>query len=228
LKGEKKMNYTEIRKLSLKFFIGFLGLTAVVAIVSVLGGEFGELQWKILATTLTISAASILSMACAAFIEKKKSLNLGMSGIVLSIVAAVLLIIGIWPEIDSELYWRTTISVAVVAVGFAHGFLLVLPDLDDKQKWIQSFSTVTIGILCLLIVAAILGDINNDIYFRILAVVAIIAGLETLTIPILMKLQKGGGQRTEKLVLEKVENGIYTDAAGKRYELREIDAKQEV
>jgi hypothetical protein len=43
-----------------------------------------------------------------------------------------------------------------------------------------------------------------------------------------MKLRKGSGQRREQLVLEKMENGIYMDPAGKRYELREIDAEQEV
>ena len=69
------MDYSEIRKLALKIFIGFLGLTAVIAIISVLAGQFGELQWKILGTTFTISAASICSMSCAAFIEKKKILK---------------------------------------------------------------------------------------------------------------------------------------------------------
>ena len=221
------MNYTEIRKLSLKIFIGFLSLTAVIAIISVLSGKFGELQEKILATTFTISAASICSMACAAFIEKKKSLNLGMSGIALSIAAAVLIIVGLWPNIHNELYWRITASVAVFAIAFAHGFLLNLADLDDKQKWVQPVSTVTIGILCLMIVAAILCDIEDDIYFRILAVAAIIAGLETLIIPILMKLHKGNIRRGKQLVLEEIENNIYTDPAGKKYELREINTEQD-
>ena len=53
------MNYTAIRKLSLKIFLGFLGFTALVAIVSLLSGEFGHLQVKVLATSVAISAASI-------------------------------------------------------------------------------------------------------------------------------------------------------------------------
>ena len=35
------MNYTEIRKLSLKVLLGFLGLTALIAIIFVLSGDFG-------------------------------------------------------------------------------------------------------------------------------------------------------------------------------------------
>ena len=57
--GTKTMNYTAIRKLSLKIFLGFLGFTALVAIVSLLSGEFGHLQVKVLATSVAISAASI-------------------------------------------------------------------------------------------------------------------------------------------------------------------------
>jgi len=100
------MNYSEIRKLSLKVFIGFLGLTALIAIISVLSGDFGKLQWKILATCFTISAASICSMSCAVFIEKKGLAGLGLAGIFLCISSASLVIVGIWPEIESEEYWN--------------------------------------------------------------------------------------------------------------------------
>lgn len=216
------MNYTEIRKLSLKIFLGFLGLTALIAIISVLSGEFGELQWKILATTLTVSAASICSMSCAAFIEKRKLLMLGLSGIVLSIIAAVLFIVGMWPEIDSDEYWKATASVAVFAVAFAHGFLLILPELNKKLKWFQPLSVVSIGILACQIVVAVCLDIDYEPYYRILAVVAILVALETLVIPILMKLRKGDTKKKEQLVLEKIEDDIYMDSTGRKYELREI------
>ena len=216
------MNYTEIKKMSLKCFVGFLGLTAVIAIISVLSGEFGELQWKILATTGTISAASICAMSCAAFIEKRKLLKLGLSGIILSIIAAVLVIFGLWPEIDSDAYWKITASVAVFAVEFAHAFLLVLPQLDDRQKWFQLFSAVSIFILACLIVNAVWLEVDDEVYYRILAVAAIVVALETLVTPILMRLRKGNAQQKEKLVLEKIEDGIYMDSTGKKYELREV------
>ena len=66
------MDYAEFRRASLRTFLGFLALTAAVAVVSVLSGDFGETQVKVLLTTLTISAASMCAMACAAFIEKRK------------------------------------------------------------------------------------------------------------------------------------------------------------
>ncbi|MCF7975428.1 MAG: hypothetical protein K9N55_16545, partial [Phycisphaerae bacterium] len=129
------MDYTAIRKASLKVFIGFLALTALIAIISVLSGEFGKIQFKVLATTFSISAASICSMSCAAFMEKRKRTGLGLTGILLCAVGAVLVIVGLWPEIDSEVYWKTTVTVIVAAIALAHAFLLSLPDLDDRHTW---------------------------------------------------------------------------------------------
>jgi hypothetical protein len=220
------MDYTNLRKLSLKVFLGFLGLTAIIAIISVLSGEFGELQMKVLATSLTISAASICSMSCAAFIEKKSPKELGMSGILLSVVAAGLLIAGVWLEPHNDEYWKTAVTFVIAAVAFAHAFLLVLPTLDATQKWVQRVSTVTIGMLALQIAVAVWGEINNEGYYRCLAVVAIIVGLETLAIPMLMKLRKSNAQEKLTLVLEKLEDDIYRDTTGKQYQLREIIPEQ--
>ena len=216
------MGCTEIKKLFLRVFVGLLALAALVAIISVLSGEFGKLQLKILATSITISAASICSMSCAAFIEKKKLSELGLSGIFLSISAAILLIVGMWPEIDSEGYWRTTITFVVFAIAFAHAFLLVLPELDDKHKWVQLASLVSIGALALLIVVAVWGEIRDEVYCRLLAVVAIIVGLETLVVPILMKSRKGNSQERKSLVLKSMGGEMYKDSAGKVYNVKEL------
>ena len=216
------MDYAQIKRLSLKTFIGFLVLTALVAIISLLGGEFGELQVKILVTTFTISAASICSMSCAAFIERRKSARLGLSGIFLSAAGAILLIVGLWTEVNNDEYWKATVTLIVFAVAFAHAFLLALPELDDRQKWARIVSAGSIGLLALQIVAAVWGQIENDGYYRLLAVVAVVVALETLVIPILMLLRRGSGRRGTSLVLEKVEGERYKDPTGKMYHVREV------
>jgi hypothetical protein len=220
------MDYAAIKSLFLKVFLGFLGLTALVAIISVLSGEFGKLQGKILATCFTVSAASICSMSCAAFVEKKRRVRLGLAGICLSIVSAILVIVGLWTEIDSDEYWKTTITLIVAAISFAYAFLLTLAQLEEKYKWVQQVFCASVGVLALQIVVGIWGEIEADVYFRVLAVVAIVVGLETLAIPILAKLQKGNGGHREKLVLEKVAGDIYRDATGKNYQLEEIHSEE--
>jgi len=217
------MNFTQLRKLFLKLFLGFLAATALVAIVSVIQGEFGELQWKILGSCLTISAASICSMCCAAFIEKRRNPMLGMAGILLSVSAGALTMIGIWPDLKSVVYWKTTATLAVAAAAFAHGFLLALPSLDERHRPLRRIGAVFIGMLTLQIIVGFWGEIDNETYFRILAVVAILVGLETLAIPILAKLRRANGDQGQRLVLARVAGNVYQDESGTRYELNMID-----
>jgi hypothetical protein len=219
------MNYTKFRRLSLKVFIGFLGLTALIAMISVLTGKFGKLQEKILSTSATISAASICLMSCAAFIDRKKLVKVGLFGIVLSVSAAIMLIIGMWWEIRSDVGEKVTITLSVFAVAFAFAFLLVLPELDNRQKWVQLVSSVSIGILALQMVVAVWleGYIKlNDWYLRLLAFVAIIVGLETLVIPILMKLRKGDERKNDRIILERIDGDVYRDTNGRKYRLTEM------
>ena len=52
-------------------------------------------------------------------------------------------------------------------------------------------------------------------------------GLETLAIPMLMKLRKGTVQEKQILALEKVEGHMYRDSTGKQYQVTEIDSEQQ-
>ena len=220
------MDYAAMKGLSLKVFLGFLGLTAIVAIISVLSGEFGELQGKILVTCSAVSAASICSMSCAAFIEKTKLVQVGLAGICFAIVAAILLILGIWVEIKGDAYWKTMFTFAVGAISLAYAFLLSLARLDDRQRWIQWMFCISVGVLALQIIIGLWAELHSEGYTRALAVVAILIGLQTLAIPILSKMRRDNGGQPEQLVLERVSGNIFRDATGKKYRLQEIQLGQ--
>lgn len=215
------MDYTRARKLFLKGFLGFLILTALLAIFSILTDTFGKTQAKILGTSSIISVASILSMSCAAFLERKRIPWLGFSGIAAAVVAALLSIVAIWAEIEDRDFIRVIMTFVVAAVGLAHAFLLVLPKLDSNQEWVQKASSVTIGTLCTLIIILIWGDFESEWYARILGVLGILTGLVTLAVPIMMRLRKETGSTARTLVLTQQEDGLFTDASGTRYRVTE-------
>ncbi len=204
-------------------------MTAIIAIVSLFIGDLGELQVKIIATSFTISAASITSMSCAAFIEKYKLTTLGLFGIFLSVVSAIFIITALWATtlFENSLYWKTTISLTVLAVAFAHAFLLFYPNLSDKYRWIKTSSAIAISILSIQIIVAAIFEIGNEYYYRFLAVTAIIVGLHTLIIPILIRLNRAAEQATELLILENVDGTVYKDSSGKMYSVEEISSPDE-
>ena len=214
------MSSLEAKRLFLKLFAGFLLLTAVLAIFSVLRGEFGQFQVKVLITTFSISAASICSMSCAAFIEKRKQKGLGFLGIVLSIQAAAFACGGFWMGVSNGNYWRTTITLVVVSAGFAHAFLLSLPDLEPKYRWAQKVAAGLIAVLAIQIIVSFWGEIENENHYRFLAAVSILVVLMTLVVPILMKM---GGVPVERMVLTKRPDGTFVDEAGETYRVAKVE-----
>ena len=217
------MDYATLRRLSLKTFIAFLILTALIAIVSVLVGEMGKLQFKILATTFTISVAGVLSMIAAAFIESRGRTVLGLVGLAAAGVAAVLFLVGVWAEMEDSEFWKTTGTAAVITFAFSQSFLLSLPRLDERQNWVQPVTVGTIGLLAAQIIGAIWGETDSELYVRLLTVVAILVGLETIVIPILMKLRKGGEPAKRVLVLERIDAETFRDSNGERYRVEKLD-----
>jgi len=136
-------------------------------------------------------------------------------------------IAGIWPEIDDESYWKTTGTAIIIAIAFAHAFLLALPDLDDRNKWVQKVTLVSIGVLSVLIIIAVWGETDSDSFLRVLAVVAIIVGLETLVVPILFKMRRGVEEKGRSLILERVAGDLYRDLEGKTYQVKEVESQPE-
>jgi hypothetical protein len=214
------------RRIFLRIFVGFLILTALIAICCVLSGDFGEFEVKILASTFMVSAASICSMSCAAFIEKRRKRGFGLAGMTCAAIAALMLISGMWLEIDEELYWKSAITSVVLAAALAHAFLLILPDLDFNHRWTQIASPISIGILAIQIIVAVWGEIDSEGYYKLLAVVSIIVVLFTLVVPILMKMRKRVDKAIETLLLSKHEDGIYVDNQGNMYAVEKINTEQ--
>lgn len=223
------MNLTNSRKILLWVFIGFLSLTAIIAIFSVLVGKFGETQLKVLATTFTISATSICAMSCAAFIEKRQANLAGTIGILFAAISAILTITGVWGEIGNDKFWRSTVTLIVISVAFAHAFLLLMPNLSANHKWTQIAAVISIAVLAALICSFIWSDTDNQFYYRLLGVASIVVVLFTLIVPICAKL---GGKQTEPihqtnlstpLTLIKIADGIYTDQFGHKFQVTEIE-----
>lgn len=231
------MNYTEIRKLLLKVFIGFLSVTALVAIYSVLGHEFGKTQLKILATTFSISAGSICAMSCAAFIERKGAKEGGGIAGIMAIGLAVLLVnIGMWGEIKDASFWKTTATLIVISIAIAHACLLRLPRLAAIYRWTQTTSTVLIGLLAAQIIFAVWAEVGDELYMRLIAAVSVLILLGTLVVPICSRLgdkaaagpadngqgAERAGSFQERLMLQKVSGDLFVDRHGRLYQVTEI------
>jgi hypothetical protein len=81
-------------------------IAALVAIVAVVNGDFGDTEGKIFATLATAFVAGSAAIAGIACLERSISRPFGVAGVVLALLGFVLWTDQIWQEHDSGRYWK--------------------------------------------------------------------------------------------------------------------------
>lgn len=179
------------KRVALWFLIASVALSAIVGIIAIVAGTFGRTEAQILLTTLTISAASILALACGALWETGRAKILPLAGIALAVGDAVLFIVGIWFESQSESYWKFSASVGLIAVATAHTCLLSLARLAPRFGWSRIAAIITAYSLALLFVYIIYYTPRGDTIIRVMGVLSIILAALTILTPVFHRLSRG-------------------------------------
>ena len=183
-----------------KFFLYLLTcsitLSALMGIWALISGEFGETQARILGTTCTIVGASVMGLACGAFLETPNSRKLPIfavpvTGIGLAILSAVILLYLIW--VSSEPYkgkYKLLFTSIAFAFSFAQLSLLSLARLAKRFKWALTMAFVSVLALAGLGSAIIILEANSDdgMVVRLLGVLAVVDAAATVMIPIFHRL----------------------------------------
>jgi hypothetical protein len=182
-----------------------LSITAVIGIFTLLSGEFGDTQARILGTTLLIAAFSITTL-CHLAVAGRALRIVGYVGIAVSIIALVAGIFLIWQTLDDfnlvNQVFKAFAAFSVLAMSFAHANLLLL--LGERKRpviRIGLFTTVgLIAIVALLLIlpivtdGAIPGD-EAEAYARVVGIVAILDVLGTIVLPVMSRFLRDGGAR---------------------------------
>ena len=118
--------------------ISFSG-AALVGIIALLGGDFGETQGKILLTTVLFGAFSITALCHLAIADRAMRI-VGVSGLLASGAALVTGLVLIWRSWDAPGFddWlRAFATAGILAVSFAHANLLLLVDREGVDNTVD-------------------------------------------------------------------------------------------
>jgi hypothetical protein len=200
-----------LKKLFLYALIVSVCASAVLGIIAILSGDFGDLQVKVLLTSLTISGASLAGLCCGAAFEAHRGRYFACAGMLLGAVAALLILIGIWGEVSQDAFWKATATVSVFAAGFAHTCLLRLARLSRRYLWTFWAAYVLVFGLCTIISGMLWVEPQNDWSFRIMGVNAILVGAVSLLIPIFHRLSRDeipSSERDRRITLAEIDDEI--------------------
>lgn len=180
-----------LKKFFLYSLIVSVCASAFLGIIAILSGDFGELQIKVLLTSLTISGASLAGLCCGAAYEAHRVRHFASAGILLVAVAAAMILIGLWSEVGWDEYWKMTVTVSLFAAGFAHMCLLQLARLSPRYQWTLWAAYGLVFGLCSIISGMLWLEPNGDWIFRITGVNGILVGAVSVLIPIFHRLSRG-------------------------------------
>lgn len=197
--------------------------SALLGVLAILSERMGPTQIKVLLTTATVSLMSLFGLACGAYLATGRETLLPRAGIGLALVGGLATIVGIWLELESEPFWKATLSASVFAVACGHLSLLSMARLAEWFQWSLKLAHVVILGVATLIVVMMLADVDSDGAFRLLAVAAIIDGAITILIPIFHRLSRGAPPAPADGT---VEDPIDVEIAQLRARIAELEARR--
>jgi hypothetical protein len=173
-----------VKRLALRLLIVSVGISALLGIYALLAGDFGELEVRILLTSLSVSGASILSMACGVAWERGRLGYLPRAGVLLAIASCALVVVGIWAKISEEEFWKSVASASIVAVALGHSSLLSLARLEPRFSWSLPCAYVNAILLAAVLVIVIWTEADSEWLWRGVGVLTVLLSGVTILVPV--------------------------------------------
>jgi hypothetical protein len=144
------MTGTSIRRFLMRALAASLSVAAAAALVALLTGDFGDVDLRVILTSLGFAICSATgSSGAAARLRDSGTLKLlGTITIAASVVAFVLLLVGLWSTTDdwgSDGVWRAFGCVAVAGIATSHACVMLGALRRNDSDAVRSFTFASLG-----------------------------------------------------------------------------------
>lgn len=153
-----------------------------------MAGSLGEVESRILFTSLLITACGAVAVACSAAIPERRLGPLPVTGIVIAVVAFSLVIASLWKDFRPSALWQTGTTLVVVAGGIAFASVLSGVHPEGRYRRLVPTAYVLAGAAGAFLIAVIWGFRAGEAW-RLFGVVTVLLGTATLAAPIAARLR---------------------------------------
>jgi hypothetical protein len=182
------------RRIAVIAIVVSLSATALIGIVTLFSGDFGDIQARVMFSTLMIAGFSITVLCHLAVVGRALQV-VGFVGVGFSVVALATSLVLLWRDSyfyeDTDFLVKTAGVTAVLAISFAHANLLLLLG-QRRNRVVRVLLYVTVALVAIVALLVCLpiatgGEIpgnDGDTYWRLLGVAAILDVLGTIVLPV--------------------------------------------
>jgi hypothetical protein len=151
-------------------------------------GSLGEVESRILATSLLIMACGAVAVACGTAIPEGRLGPLPIIGIATAVPGFGLLIAGFWENFGADPIWQTGATLVAVAVFAAFASLLSAVHLTGRYRRLLPTAYTLAAAAGAFLVAVVWGYDPGDTW-RLFGIAVVLLGAATLAAPIAARLR---------------------------------------
>jgi hypothetical protein len=177
-----------LRRLGIGLFFGSVAVNAALGIAALVIGEFSETHGKILGTSLSVTGALVIALACLPAWERRLLGPVPPIGAGLGVIAFGLVIVSLWTGGDDEVLGRTMGSTMVAAVACALACVLGLARLAPRYRTAFPVALGLTTVASTMLVVAMWTEPESSWYPRTFGVVAVLLAATVVSIPVLARL----------------------------------------
>ena len=177
-----------LQRVALYLVLASVAVSAAIDAFALLVGDFGTTQTRLLASTLSVTGASAIAVACGFAWKRRRLGAVPPAGIALGIAGFGLLIVGIWTEPEGDAFPRGIGTLLALAVAATHASVVSPFGLAPRFRWAFAAAYGLNALLTALVVYAIWGEPDGSGFWRLTGTVAILLAAATIAIPVLRRL----------------------------------------
>ncbi len=183
------------RRAGLQVLVVSVVISAALAIISLIRGEFGDTDGKILLTALAVAAASVLTLSNGIVLERGRSgvlAALPTLAILISIAGFVLLIVMVWTDFEYDAQGKTAASVVVIGVALTHWSMVSIARIPSRYRWLRNAAYPLSGLLAAFLVSALWERVDGPATAQTIGVIGVLTVATTIILPVLQRLSPSG------------------------------------
>ncbi|MCK5149769.1 hypothetical protein KAJ87_02495 [Candidatus Pacearchaeota archaeon] len=169
-----------------------LSISALIGIFIFIFWEFGEVQRKILFTTLSLGGFSMLGLCAAIWYDKQKFLLLSYSGMISSVLGFLYSFLLIWEIIDTLSFYEAKpfFILVILSITLAYSCLILLAHKEKSPlNFILWLTIIYAFVISSMLIGLIIWEWDvEELFFRVLGVFILLVVLGTISTPFLNKI----------------------------------------
>ncbi len=183
-----------MRRRLLSGLLASIGVNAALGIYALVVPHFGDLQRRVLLTSVCVTAAGIVALACLPAWERRRLLPLPAVSVAVSAAGLALGIGLIWGEPGAAAPKKAMATLLVLGGAGALSCLLALARLAHRFRWVLAFAIGLVVLLALLWVAALWAEWEDppSWLLRMYGVVAVLVAALVVAVPVLHRASARG------------------------------------